>query len=96
MYWIHNEEKSVAAERFIRTLKNKIFKYVASISKNMYIDKLDYIVNEYNNTYHRTSRMKPVNVKNNIYVDSNKDVYDRHPKLDPNLGRGGGVNFIPC
>ena len=96
MYWIHNEEKSVAAERFIRTLKNKIFKYVASISKNMYIDKLDYIVNEYNNTYHRTSRMKPVNVKNNIYVDSNKDVYDRHPKLDPNLGRDGGVNFIPC
>ena len=96
MYWIHNEEKSVAAERFIRTLKNKIFKYVASISKNMYIDKLDYIVNEYNNTYHKTSRMKPVNVKNNIYVDSNKDVYDRHPKLDPNLGRDGGVNFIPC
>ena len=95
MYWIHNEEKSVPAERFIRTLKNKIFKYVASISKNTYIDKLDYIVNEYNNTHHRASRMKPVDVKNNIYVDSNKDVYDKDPKRDPNMSRDGGVILSP-
>ena len=54
MYSIHNERKSVVAERFIKTLKNKIYKYVASISKNVYIDKLDDIVNKYNNTYHRT------------------------------------------
>ena len=54
MYSIHNEEKSVVAERFIRTLKNKIYKYMAAISKNVYIDKLDDIVDEYNNTYHRT------------------------------------------
>ena len=53
MYSIHNEEKSVVAERFIRTLKTKIYKYMASISKNVYIDRLDDIVNEYNNTYHR-------------------------------------------
>ena len=53
MYSIHNEEKSVVAERFTRTLKTKIYKYMTSISKNMYIDRLDDIVNEYNNTYHR-------------------------------------------
>ena len=50
MYSIHNEGKSVAAGRFIRTLKAKIYKYMTSISKNVYIDKLDDIVNEYNNT----------------------------------------------
>ena len=52
MYSINNEEKSVIAERFIRTLKNKIYKYMTSISKNVYIDKLDYIVRKYNNTSH--------------------------------------------
>ena len=56
MYSIHNEGKSVVAERFIRTLKTKIYKYMTSISKNVYIDKLDDIVNEYNNTYHRQLR----------------------------------------
>ena len=65
MYSIHNEGKSVVAERFIRTLKNKIYKYMTSISKNVYIDKLDDIVNEYNNTYHRTIKMKPIDVKDN-------------------------------
>ena len=53
MYSIHNEGKSVVAERFIRTLKNKIYKYMSSISKNVYIYKLYDIVKEYNNTYHR-------------------------------------------
>ena len=48
MYSTHNEGKSVAAERFIRTIKNKIHKYMTSISKELYIDKLDDIVNEYN------------------------------------------------
>ena len=52
MYLIHNEGKSVVVERFIRTLKNKIYKYMTSISKHMYIDKLDDIVDEYNNAYH--------------------------------------------
>ena len=51
MYSIHNEGKSVVVERFIRTLKNKMYKYLTSISKNVYIDRLDDIVNEYNNTY---------------------------------------------
>ena len=54
MYSTHNEVKSVVAERFIRTLKNRTYKYMTSISKNVYIDKLDYMVNKYKNTYHRT------------------------------------------
>ena len=54
MYSAHNDGKSVAAERFIRTLKNVICKYMTLIPKKVYIDKLDDIVNEYNNRYHRT------------------------------------------
>ena len=69
MYSIHNEGKSIV-ERFIRTLKTKIYKYMTSISKNVYIDKLNDIVNEYNNTYHRTTKMKPVNIKDNAYIYS--------------------------
>ena len=80
MYFIHNEGKSVVAERFIRTLKTKIYKYMTSISKNVYIDKLDDIVNEYNNTYHRTIKLKPVDVKDNTYIDFNKEVNDKDPK----------------
>ena len=60
MYPIHNELKSVVAERFVRTLKTKFYKYISSISKNVYTDKLDDIVNEYNNTYDRTIKMKPM------------------------------------
>ena len=70
MYSIHNEGKSFVAEKFIRTLKNKICKYMTSISKKVYINKLDDIANEYNNTYHRTIKMKPVDVKDNTYIDS--------------------------
>ena len=81
MYLIHNEGKSVVAERFIRTLKTKIYKYMTSISKNVYIDKLDDIVNEYNNTYHRTIKMKPVDVKDSTYIDSIKRVNDKDPKF---------------
>ena len=54
---------------------------MTSISKNVYIDKLDDIVNEYNNTYHRTIKMKPVDVKDNPYIDSNKEVNDKDPKF---------------
>ena len=81
MYSTHNEGKSVADERFIRTLKTKVYKYMTSISKNVYIDKLDDIVNECNNTYHRTIKMKPVDVKNNIYIDFKKEVNDKDPKF---------------
>ena len=81
MYWIHNKRKSVVPERFIRTLKTKIFKYMTSGSKNIYIDKLNDIVTEYNNTHHRTIRIKPVNVKDNTYIDIKKEVNDKDPKL---------------
>ena len=81
MYSIHNEGISVVAERFIRTLKTKIYKYMTSISKNVYINKLDDIVNEYNNTYHRTIKMKPVDVKDNTYIDFKKEVNDKDPKF---------------
>ena len=63
MYSTDNVGKSVVAERFIRTLRNKIYKHMTSISKNLHIDKLDDIVNEYNNTYHRTITMKPIDDK---------------------------------
>ena len=68
MYPIHNEGKPVVAERFIRTLKTKIYKYMTSVQKNVHIDKLDDIVGEYNNTYHRTIKMKTIDVKDNIYI----------------------------
>ena len=70
MYSIHNEGKSVVAERFIRTLMTRVYKYMTSILKNMYIDKLDNIVNEYDNTYHRIIKIKPVDVKDNTCIDS--------------------------
>ena len=81
MYSIHNEGKSVVAERFIRTLNNKIYKYMTTISENVYIDKLDDIINEYNNTHHRTIKMKPVDVKDNTYIDFKKEVNDKDPKF---------------
>ena len=74
MYSTHNEGKSVIAERLIRKIKNKIYKYMASISKNVYIDKLDDIIKKYNNTYHTSIKMKPVDVKDNTYIDFKKDV----------------------
>ena len=81
MYATHNEGKFVTAERFIRTLKNKIYKYMTSTSKNVYIDKLDDIVNEYNNTYYRTIKMKPIDVKDNTYIDIGKELDDKDPKF---------------
>ena len=77
----HNEGKSVVAERFIRTIKNKIYKYITSISKNVYIDKLDDIVNEYDNAYHRTIEMKPTDVKDNTYISFGKEVNNNDPKF---------------
>ena len=72
IYSIHNEGESVVPKRFIRTLKTKIYKYMTSISKSVYIDKLDDILNRYKNTYHRTIKIKPVDVKDNTYIDSMK------------------------
>ena len=73
MYSTYNEWKSVVAERFIRTLKNKIFKHMTAISKNVYFDVLDDIVNKYNNTVHRTIKMKPIDVTSDSYAECNED-----------------------
>ena len=78
---IHNEGKSVVAERFIRKLKNKIFKHMKAILKNVYFDVLDDIVNKQNNTIHRTIKMKPIDDKNNTCIDSRKEVNDKDPKF---------------
>ena len=67
---------------FIRTLKTKIYKYMTSVSQNVYIDKLDDIVGEYNNNpYHRTIKMKPDDVEDNTYIDFKKEVNDKDPKF---------------
>ena len=78
---IHSEGKYVAAERFIRILKTKIYRYMTSVSKNIYIDKLDNIVGEYNSTYHRTIKIKPVDVKDNTYIDFKKEVNGKDPEF---------------
>ena len=81
MYSIHNKGKSIVAERFIRTLKNKIFKHMAAISKNVYFDVLDDVVDKYNKIVHRTIKMKPIDVKDNAYIDSKKEVNDKDLKF---------------
>ena len=68
MYSAHNKEKPAVAERFIRTLKNKTYRYMTSISKNVYIDKLDDMVYKFNNTRHNTIKIKPVDVKSSTYI----------------------------
>ena len=81
MYSINNNGKPAAAERFVRTLKAKIYKYMTSVSKNVYIDKSDDIVGEYYNTYHRKFKMKPTDVKDNTYIDFKKEVNDKDAKF---------------
>ena len=74
MYSTCNEGKSVVAERFLRTLKNKLYKHMTATSKSVYYDVLDDVVNKYNNTKHSTIKMKPIVVKNNdkrVYIDEN-------------------------
>ena len=81
MYSTHKEGKSVIAEGFIRTLKSKTYKYMTSVSENVYIDKLDDIVNKYNNAYHSTIKIRPVDVKSNKYIDFSKEIDNKNPKF---------------
>ena len=76
-----NKEKSLVGERFIRTSKNKIYKYVTLISKKVYVINLANIVNKYNNTCHNTIKMKPFEVKSSTYIRFNKDNYNKDPKF---------------
>ena len=73
MYATYNEGKSVVAEIFIRTLKNKIFKHMTAISKNVYFDMLDDIVNKYNNTVHKTIKMNPIDIIDDSYAEYKED-----------------------
>ena len=82
MHSTHNEGKSVFAKRFIRTLKNKIYKWMTSISKNVNLNKLNYIVNKYNNTYCSIIKMKLDDVKSSTYIDSSRKINNKNPKLE--------------
>ena len=82
IYSTYIEEKPVAAEIFIRTLKNKIFKHMTVISKNVYFDVLDDFVKKYNNTVHRTIKMKPTDVTSNFYLEYNEDYNKKYPKFN--------------
>ena len=81
MYSTHNEGKSVVAERFIRNLKNRIYKHMTAISKNVYFDVLNYIVGKYNNTYHKTIKMKPIDVKSDSFAQCNEESNEKDPKF---------------
>ena len=77
---IYNEGKSVVAERFIRTLKNKLYKHMTATGKNVYYDVLDDVVSKYNNTKHSTIKMKPIDVGNNnkrVYIDEHNEKRSR-------------------
>ena len=81
MYLNNDKGKSVVAERFIKTLKNKIYKYMTSISKKAYIDKLDDTLHKYNNIYQRIVTVKPIGLKLSTYVDSSKVINDEDLKI---------------
>ena len=81
MYSTHNEEKFVIAERFTRTLKYKIYKYMTSVLKNVYSDKLPGTFNKYNNTNHSTIKIKTIDVKSNPYIHSSKEIINKNPKF---------------
>ena len=89
MYSTFNEGKSVVAERFIRTLKNKLYKHMTATGKNVYYDVLDDVVNEYNNTKHSTIKMKPKDVKN----DNNRVYIDEHNKKNARYNVGDRVRI---
>ena len=84
MYSTYNEGKSVVAERFIRKLKNKLYKHMAATGKNVYYDVLDDVVNKYNNTKRSTIKMKPIDVKSNkrVYIDEHNEKYSKFKVSD--------------
>ena len=81
MYSIYNIGRSAVAERFIRTLKNKLFKHMAAVSKSVYFDALDDIANKYNNAVHRSIKMKPIKVTSDYYAEYNEDFNEKDDKF---------------
>ena len=93
MYSTYNEEKSVVAERFIRTLKNKFFEHMTAISKNVYFDVLDDIVDKYDNTVHGNIKVKPIEVTSYYYAEYNEDLSN---KKNPKFKVADNVRFSKC
>ena len=81
MYSTHNEGKSIVAERFIKTLKYKIYKHMTAVGKNVYFNVLDDIVDKYNNTYHKTIKMKPKDVTSDSFAEYNEESNEKDPKF---------------
>ena len=81
MHSTHNERKSVVAERFIKTLKNKIYKHMIAVSKNVYFDVLHDIVKKYNNSSHSSIKMKPIDVRNGSFAEYNEESNEKDPKF---------------
>ena len=81
MYSTHNKGKSVAAEIFIKTLRNKIYEHMTANSENVYFNVLNDIVGEYNNTYHKTIKMKPIDVKSDYFAEHNEESNEKVPKF---------------
>ena len=81
MYSTFNEGKSIVAERFIKTLKNKIYKHMTTIGKNVYFNVLDNIVDKYNNTVHSSIKMKPKDVTDIKYVEYSEETNKKSPKF---------------
>ena len=81
IYSTYNEEKSVVAEKFIRTLKNKIYNHATAVSKNVYFNIFNDVVDNYNNTYHRTIKMKPSDVRSDSCTEYSVDYNEKDPKF---------------
>ena len=81
MYSTFNEGKSVVAERFIKTLKNEIYKHMTTVGQNVYFNVLDNIVNKYNNTYHSSIKMKPKDVTGDSFVEYVEESNKKDPKF---------------
>ena len=82
MYSTFNKGKSFLPERFIRTLKDKIFKHMAAISKDCYFNVLDDIVNKYNKSVHKTIKMKPIDVADDSFAEFNEESNKKNPKFN--------------
>ena len=94
MYLTYNATKSVVAERFIRNLENKIYKHMTAISKNVYFDVLDHIVDEYNNAYHKTIEIKPVDVGDDSFAECNGIAFNEESnEKDPKFKVGDHVRI---
>ena len=93
MHSTYNEEKSVVAERFIRILKNQVFKHLTAISKNVYFDVLDDIVNKFNNTVHRTIKKKPIDFTSDYYAEYNENPNKKNPKFKNIFAKGYTPNW---